>query len=100
MIISDGFKEFNSTLTETKNPEKVKFKISQKIVSPVLRALLLEEKFKVFRNPSQSTAEFENFEGGSVDFLKFTEDMSSESKVYTPDARLIIATRVISRRRV
>ena len=29
-----------------------------------------------------------------VDGLKITEDKSSENRVYTPDARLIIATRI------
>jgi len=58
MIISGGFKEFNSTLTRNKIQTRSSSKISQKIASPVLRALLLEEKFKVFQNPSQSTAEF------------------------------------------
>jgi len=33
----------------------------------------------------------------SVDCLKITEDKSSESRVYTPDARLIIVTRAIPR---
>jgi len=34
----------------------------------------------------------------TVDCLKITEDKSSKSRVYTPDARLIIASRVVLRR--
>jgi len=34
-----------------------------------------------------------------VDCLRITEDKSSESRVYTPDARLIIATRAVPRRK-
>jgi len=40
-----------------------------------------------------------NLQRSSVDCLKITEDKSSENIVYTPDARLIIATCVMSRRR-
>ena len=35
---------------------------------------------------------------GSVDCPKITEGKSSESRVQTPDARLIIATSAVSRR--
>ena len=41
--------------------------------------------------PSQSW-NIENFGGGSIDCPKITEDKSSESRVQTPDTRLIIAT--------
>ena len=58
MIISGGFKEFNSALTKTQNPDTIELKISQKIASLVLKSLL-PTKFKVFRNPSQPTAEFQ-----------------------------------------
>ena len=34
-----------------------------------------------------------------VDCLKITEEKSSESRVHTPDARLIITTRAVPRRK-
>jgi len=48
--------------------------------------------------PSQPQS-IENFGGGSIDCSKITGDKSSENRVQTPGARLIIATSVVPRRR-
>ena len=42
---------------EDKNPGKIKLRISQKIVSPIM-GVQINMKSKIFRNSSQSTAEF------------------------------------------
>ena len=65
------------------NSDKIKLKISQKIVSPVLRAVLLRKKSpKYFETRLSQLRSFENFRGGSVDCLKITEDKSLENRVY------------------
>jgi len=50
-----------------------------------LESLLLKEKSKVFRNSSQSTAEFWKLWRGFVDCLKITKDKSLDSRVHTSD---------------
>jgi len=66
------------------------------INGPIMKSMN-STKSKVFQNLSQSTANIKNFEGGSVDCPKITEDMSSESRIQTPSARLIIATSTVPR---
>jgi len=43
---------------ENQDSDKIELKVSQKIVSPILRACCQKKKIQSFRNPSQSTTEF------------------------------------------
>ena len=58
----------------------------------------LNQSLKYFKICPSQQRNIKNFGGGSVDCPKITEDKSSESRVQTPDAGLIIATAVASRR--
>jgi len=60
MIISGGFKEFNSTLTKIKIQIRLSSKYLRRL-SASLESLLPNGKSKVSWNPSQSTAEFRKF---------------------------------------
>jgi len=57
------------------------------------------QSLKYFEIRPSQPRNIENFGENSVDCPKITEDRSSENRVYTPDARLIIATRIMPMRR-
>jgi len=50
----------------------IKLKVSQKIVSPVLRACYQKESSKCFETRPSQPQSFENFGGGFANYLKIT----------------------------
>ena len=59
----------------------IEFKVSQKIVSPVLRAYYQKKISKYFETRPSQLRSFKNFGGDSVDCLKITEDKSSNAEL-------------------
>ena len=79
MIISGGFKEFNSTLTKTKIRRRSSSRYFRKL--PVQSwELATKRRSKVSWNPSQSTAGFKNFGETFVDCLKIIEGKPSDNR--------------------
>ena len=75
--------------------DRIKPRASQMIVSPIMRSMISTRVQSISK--SVPVKNIENFEGSFVDCPKITEDKSSESRVQTPDARLIIATSAVPR---
>jgi len=65
---------------EDQNPDRIKLRVLQKIVRPITKAQI-KIKSKVFRNPSQSSTGFKNFERGSANCLKIIEDKALDASL-------------------
>jgi len=81
-VYLDAYKDYPWRLQrytqEDQNSDRIR--VLQKIIHPIMKAQV-KMNSKVFWNPSQSFMRFKNFGGGSIGYLKITEDKALDAGV-------------------